>query len=161
MNKHEIIADGVRTGVWHMRAVPTIHEFVGVPLGDMWACGLLCQFRPGLVAKTYEPPDTVEIKRRESKQTFLIRYPDKIVRMDAEVTVEIVPRKMTREELREFALEVCCHHEPQCPDATEEGTPEFYDVLCNVERALAHRYRESGAEIEYDFDDHPSEASDE
>lgn len=150
MNEKEIIADGAATGVWHMHAVPTICEYVGLPVNELFACGLLCEFRPGLVAKTYSVKEPITAKRQHSKHTFLIRYPDKIVRMDAEVNVSIIPWKVTREELREIALEICREHEPRCENPAEEGTPEFYDVLCNVERGLAKLYRESGATVEYD-----------
>ena len=76
---------GVATGVWEMVAVPTIHEYVGLPINDLFACGLLCEFRPGLVAKTYPVKEPITARRQSSRHTFLIRYPDKIVRMDAEV----------------------------------------------------------------------------
>ena len=150
MSDNGNIDEGVTTGVWEMVAVPTIHEYVGLPINDLFACGLLCEFRPGLVAKTYPVKEPITARRQSSRHTFLIRYPDKIVRMDAEVQVVVIPWKISREELREIALEVCREHEPLCEDATDEGTPEFYDILCNVERGLARRYRESGASVEYD-----------
>jgi hypothetical protein len=141
---------GVATGVWEMVAVPTIHEYVGLPINDLFACGLLCEFRPGLVAATCPVKEPITAKRQSSTHTFFVRYPDKIVRMDAEVHVSIIPWKVSREQLREIALEVCREHEPLCEDAHDEGTPEFYDILCSVERGLAKRYRESGASVEYD-----------
>jgi hypothetical protein len=150
MSAEHNIDEGVTTGVWEMRAVPTIREYVGLPINELFACGLLCEFRPGLVAKTYPVKEPIAAKRQTSTHTFLIRYPDKIVRMDANVHVSVIPWKISREELREIALEVCREQEPLCEDAQEEGTPEFYDILCSVERGLAKRYRESGASVEYD-----------
>ena len=127
-----------RTRCHHRRlgnvAVPTIHEYVGLPINELFACGLLCEFRPGLVAETYPVKEPITAKRQSSTHTFLVRYPDKIVRMDAEVHVSIIPWKVSREQLREIALEVCREHEPLCEDAHDEGTPEFYDILCSVER---------------------------
>ena len=141
---------GIATGVWEMHAVPIIQEYVGLPINEMFACGLLCQFRPGLVAAAYPVKEPITAKRESSKHTFLIRYPDKIVRMDAEVNVSIIPWNVTREELREAALAICREHEPLCEDPAEEGTPEFYDLICKVERALVDKFRESGANVEYD-----------
>ena len=45
---------------------------------------------------------------------------------------------------------ICRQHEPLCEDPAEEGTPEFYDLICKVERALVDKFRESGANVEYD-----------
>ena len=120
-----------------MLAVPTIHEYVGLPINELFACGLLCEFRPGLVAKTYPVKEPITAKRQSSRHTFLIRYPDKIVRMDAEVHVvghplEDQPGRTARDRLGGL---------PRARAAvrrrTDEGTPEFYDILCNVERGLA------------------------
>lgn len=144
------IADGAATGVWHMNAVSTVEEFVGLQINEMYACGLLCSFRPGLVAKTYSPPESISLKRQSGKHRFLVRYPKFIVQMDTDVNVSIIPWHVTREQLQEIALSICREHEPLCPDPAEEGTPEFFDIYHRIERYLVKKYREAGATVEYD-----------
>jgi len=119
------IVEGAATGVWHIDAASTVEEFVGLQLNELFTCGLLCSFRPGLVAKTYSPPECIDIKQQSSTHRFLIRYPDCIVQMDTDVNVSIIPRHVTREQLHEIALLICRECEPLCPDPAEEGTPEF------------------------------------
>jgi hypothetical protein len=146
------IVEGAATGVWHIDAASTVEEFVGLQLNELFTCGLLCSFRPGLVAKTYSPPEYIDIKQQSSTHRFLIRYPDCIVQIDTDVNVSIIPRHVTREQLQEIALLICRECEPLCTDPTEEGTPEFFDLCRWVERYLVRKYRAAGATVEYDED---------
>jgi len=140
------IEEGVQMGVWPL--MTPLREFVGVEL-DNSRCGLLCEFRPGVVAEGQQPASSIDLKQQESKHTFLLRYPDTIVRVDTSVSVSIIPRQVSREELREAAIIEARRQEHLYPPL-EDNTPEPSDLLSQIERVLAEQLRASGAQVDYD-----------
>jgi len=147
MSAEHNIDEGVTTGLGNAGRA-TIREYVGLPINELFACGLLCEFRPGLVAKTYPVKEADRRETADEHAYILDPLPGQDRAMDANVHVSVIPWKISREELRRSPWRSAASRSRCARTHRRKGRPSSM-TSCAVSSGAGEALPESGV-VEYD-----------